>query len=43
MADLLGIDRRTDKENPSYQAIKMGNMIECLELMEINLQGLKSC
>ena len=26
MADLLGIDRRTDKENPSYQAIKMGNI-----------------
>ena len=26
MADLLGIDRRTDKENPNYQAIKMGNI-----------------
>ena len=26
MADLLGIDRRTDKGNPNYQAIKMGNI-----------------
>ena len=26
MADLLGIDRRTDKKNPNYQEIKMGNI-----------------
>ena len=26
MADLLGVDRRIDKENPNYQAIKMGNI-----------------
>lgn len=26
MADLLGIDRRKDKNNPSYHAIKMGNI-----------------
>ena len=26
MADLLGIDRRVDKQNPSYQAIKTGDI-----------------
>ena len=26
MADLLGVDRRIDKDNPNYQAIKMGNI-----------------
>ena len=26
MADLLGVDRRKDKENEKYQAIKMGNI-----------------